>query len=65
MVLEGRGRLLKVESSRTLIYVGQKVASDSAFPFDAGDALVVRIEGKGLRILRSEKGKARAPKAKP
>lgn len=51
MALEGSGRLLKVEASRTLIYVSQKVASDSAFPFKAGEPLHVRIDPDGRRLV--------------
>lgn len=51
MTLEAHGRLLHPESSRTLIYVSQKVASDSAFPFEAGDELVVRIDKENERLI--------------
>lgn len=51
MVLEGHGRLQQSEASRTLIYVSQKVASDSAFPFEAGQKLVVRIDQQRGRLI--------------
>lgn len=51
MVLEGHGRLFEAESSRTLIYVSQKVASDSTFPFEHGDKLNVRIEPDAQRLI--------------
>jgi len=51
MVLEAPGRLLHPESSRTLIYVSQKVASDSAFPFDPGDKLRIRIDKDKDRLI--------------
>jgi hypothetical protein len=51
MVLEAPGRLLHPESSRTLIYVSQKVASDSAFPFEAGDELRIRIDKENSRLV--------------
>jgi len=60
MALEGSGRLLKVKSSRTLIYVSQKVAGDSAFPFAAGDELVIRIRAKGLMIQKAERATKKA-----
>lgn len=51
MTLEAHGRLLHPESSRTLIYVSQKVASDSAFPFEAGDKLRIRIDPDEDRLI--------------
>lgn len=51
MTLEAHGRLLHPESSRTLIYVSQKVASDSAFPFEAGDKLRIRIDPDENRLI--------------
>lgn len=51
MVLEGDGRLLEPEASRTLIYVSQKIASDSAFPFESGQALRVRIDPDNQRLI--------------
>lgn len=55
MSLEGDGRLLEPEGSRTLIYVSQKVASDSAFPFEAGEKLRITIDSEGERLI-VEKG---------
>jgi hypothetical protein len=46
MVLAGPGRFLKSESSRSLIYVSQKVAQDSAFPFAPGAELIIRIDAR-------------------
>ncbi|MCA1811752.1 MAG: hypothetical protein ABR562_02275 [Thermoplasmatota archaeon] len=51
MALEGKGRLIQAEASRTLIYVSQKVAGDSAWPFKAGDELLIRIDTKGKRVI--------------
>lgn len=50
MALEGKGRFLQTEGSRSLIYVSQKVAQDSAFPFEPSQELVVRIEKNRLVI---------------
>lgn len=56
MPLIGSGRLLQAEASRTLIYVSQKLVGDSAFPFQPGDKLDIRIDpvGKQLIIERHE-----------
>ena len=51
MALEGKGRFLKSESSRSLIYVSQKVAQDSAFPFKPGQELVIRIDERRGRLI--------------
>ena len=53
MALEGSGKVHSPEASRTIIYVSQRVASDSAFPFKPGDELTVRIEGKRLVIEKA------------
>lgn len=55
MALEGSGRFVSYEKSRTLIYISKKVADDSAFPFKAGDDVVVKIDGKTLVIERPSK----------
>lgn len=59
MALEGTGRYVSYEKSRTLIYISKKVADDSAFPFKPGEELWVRIEGKKVVI---EKGGVRTKK---
>lgn len=51
MALEAPGRLHHPESSRTLIYVSQKVASDSQFPFERGQDLWIRIDPEGERLI--------------
>lgn len=51
MALEGKGRLHQSEASRTLVYISQKVANDSAFPFASGDELVVRIDANKGRLV--------------
>ena len=58
MVLEGRGKFLRPERSRMLLYISTKIADDSQFPFEAGQEVWVRIEGKRLVVeALSEKGK--------
>lgn len=51
MALEGKGRFLQSEGSRSLIYISQKVAQDSTFPFGPGDELIVRIDPGHNRII--------------
>lgn len=51
MTLEGDGRLLEPQASKTLIYVSQKVASDSAFPFEAGEPLWLRIDPENEELI--------------
>lgn len=58
MALEGPGRIMRTEASRTMIYVGQKIASDSTFPFKPGDELRIRIDASGKRLI-IEKAPAR------
>lgn len=41
-----------------MIYVGQKIASDSTFPFKPGDELRIRIDASGKRLI-IEKAPAR------
>jgi hypothetical protein len=53
MALEGAGKVHSPQASRTVIYVSQRVASDSAFPFKAGDELKIRIDGKRLVIEKA------------
>lgn len=51
MSLNGSARLIQAEKSRTLLYVSQRVAADSAFPFKAGEPLVVTIDVEGERLI--------------
>lgn len=51
MALEGNGRYVAYEKSRRLVYISAKVADDSAFPFEPGDQLVVRIDPDGQRLV--------------
>lgn len=53
MALEGKGKLTKPVSNRTMIYVSVDVARDSAFPFKAGDDLWLRIEDGRLIVERA------------
>lgn len=54
MALEGNARFVSYEKSRTLIYVSKKVVDDSAFPFEPGDRLKIRIDGEKLIIEKSD-----------
>jgi hypothetical protein len=38
------------EYSQLIIYLPKDLVKDSAFPFEAGDLIEIRIEGQGLRI---------------
>ena len=51
MVLEGDGRFTKPTPIRSMIYVSQKVATDSAFPFEEGQRLRIRIDSKKRRLI--------------
>ncbi len=51
MSLEGPGRVLVPEKGKTLLYVGQDVAKDSAWPFKAGDHLRITIDAAHARII--------------
>jgi len=53
MALTGMGRLLDAETSRTLIYISQKVANDSAFPFKSGDQLLITIDSGKLVVEKA------------
>jgi hypothetical protein len=52
MTLVGAGRLHQSETSRTLIYVSQRLVRDSKFPFRDGDELEIRIQGDHLIVRR-------------
>lgn len=54
MALTGKGRLLYAETSRTLIYLSQKVVNDSAFPFKGGDRLMITIDEGKLVVERAQ-----------
>ena len=58
VTLSGSGRLIQAEKSRTLLYISQKVASDSAFPFKKSDRLKITIDQDGQRLV-VEKVRAR------
>lgn len=51
MALTGKGRLHNAERSRTLIYISQIVANDSAFPFGDKEELTIRIDTKNSRLI--------------
>lgn len=52
MVLEGTGRFVTYERSRSQVNVPQVVVKDSRFPLLSGEQVIVRIEGKRLVIER-------------
>lgn len=64
MPLSGLGRVMQVEDNRTLLYISQRVATDSAWPFRPGERVIVRIEADKQRIVvektpeSSRRGKA-------
>lgn len=54
MVLEGHGRYFQSEASRTVIYVSQRIARDSAWPFRPGQRLDIKIDGDRLIVAPGE-----------
>lgn len=63
MVLEGRGRVVQPERSRTLVYLPARLVQDSQFPFEPGQEVVVRIERGRLVVEPMSKGKGSPKKA--
>lgn len=51
MSLKGSARLIQAEKSRTLLYISQRVAADSAFPFLPGEPLTVTIDADNERLV--------------
>lgn len=51
MALEGQGRMLEYENSRSMIYIPQAVRQDSQFPFKPGQELSVQIEPEEGRLV--------------
>ena len=56
MVKESHTKIHRVDSRHT-IYLQKSLVEDSAFPFKAGELLVIKIEGDRLIIERAEGGK--------
>lgn len=54
MTLEGNGRYFQSEASRTVIYVSQRIAKDSAWPFTPGQQLHIKIDGDKLIVASGE-----------
>lgn len=50
MSLKGEGAIYEHAKGRIVIYVPAKVRSDSAFPFEVGEKVNVRIDGKKLIV---------------
>ena len=53
MALEGNGSVYEHAKGRVVVYIPAAVRNDSQFPFDIGDKVKVRIQGKKLVV---EKG---------
>jgi hypothetical protein len=56
MALEGTGRHYVSETSRTIIYVSQRLASDSAWPFEHKDPLKIKIDGDRVLVEKRKEG---------
>ncbi len=50
MTLEGKGSVYRHAKGRIVIYVPSDVHKDSAFPFDVGENVTVRIDGDRLVV---------------
>lgn len=42
---------MQVEKGRTLLYVSQLVAKDSAWPFKGGEAVLLKLDPKNKRLV--------------
>lgn len=51
MPLQAAGRIMQVEKGRTLLYISRKLVADSAWPFEAGERVMVTIDPKSKRLL--------------
>ncbi|MDD8019459.1 MAG: hypothetical protein PHP42_13885 [Bacteroidota bacterium] len=50
MSLEGEGAIYEHAKGRVVVYIPAKVRSDSAFPFEIGQKVKIRIDGKKLVV---------------
>ncbi len=50
MTLEGQGSIYQHAKGRLVIYIPADVTKDSAFPFEVGEKVKVRIDGEGLIV---------------
>jgi hypothetical protein len=50
MSLEGEGAIYEHAKGRIVVYIPAKVRSDSAFPFEIGEKVNIRIDGKKLIV---------------
>lgn len=60
MAKRGKGRVIDRGTKKYpafFIYISKKVVDDSAFPFKAGDDVVVEIVGDKLVISKMSRGK--------
>ena len=55
MVLEGTGRLYQHAKGRVVLYIAAELHKDSAFPFEVGEAVKIKIDGKKLVVEKEEK----------
>ncbi|MBS7616959.1 hypothetical protein KEJ45_07165 [Candidatus Bathyarchaeota archaeon] len=57
MAGEGKGKVVDRGSkySKIFIYISKEVASDTSFPFEAGEDVIVKIDGKRLIIEKLQK----------
>lgn len=54
MVGKAKGKLDRIGKSRTMrLTIPAELASDTSFPFEEGDVLMIKIDGKELRVKKS------------
>jgi hypothetical protein len=51
MPSEGTGRIYRAGKYKTLIHVHQDIVHDSAFPFELGEDVRIRIDAKNKRLI--------------
>ena len=51
---EGKGKIIS-HSGKTWLYISRDVSIDSAFPFEGGEKVTVRIEGSRLIVEKEKK----------
>ncbi len=54
MTLEGFGRIYEHVKGRVILYIPTDVHKDSAFPFEVGEKVKVKIDGKKLTVEKTE-----------
>ena len=53
MSIEGQGRLYEHVKGRIVLYIPADVHKDSAFPFEIGEQVKVKIDGKRLVVEKA------------